>query len=208
MVCIESAEGSGAAVIKKTSPLSEKSRSWILVFLSTLLAITKVITSPRGVCMRWLLSAKTLEGKVRARKVMAKTRMIDLFIIFLLKTFPLKPNLSVPACFFCLDLLYLTNSNSDARVIPFRRCLMLRPALLLWHNTCWLDMTLAFRKSDQFLAQIYKLTTTGTTMTAKVINFEEKRKERDREKIVAKINEHYRQLREQGWIVCRPEKEK
>jgi len=93
MVCIESAEGSGAAVIEKTSPLSEKARSWILVLLNTLLAITKVITSPRGVCMRWLLSAKALEGKVRASKVMAKTRMIDLFIIFLLKTFPLKPNL-------------------------------------------------------------------------------------------------------------------
>ena len=45
-------------------------------------------------------------------------------------------------------------------------------------------------------------------MTAKVINFEEKRKERDREKIAAKINEYYRQLRERGWIVCRPEKEK
>ena len=45
-------------------------------------------------------------------------------------------------------------------------------------------------------------------MTAKVINFEEKRKERDREQIVAKINEYYRQLCEQGWIVCRPEKEK
>ena len=69
--------------------------------------------------MRWFLSAKALEGKVRASKVMAKTRMIDLFIIFLLKTFPLKPNLSIPAWFFCLDLLYLTNSNSDARVIPF-----------------------------------------------------------------------------------------
>ena len=45
-------------------------------------------------------------------------------------------------------------------------------------------------------------------MTAKVINFEEKRKERDREQIVAKINEYYRQLLERGWIVCRPEKEK
>jgi hypothetical protein len=45
-------------------------------------------------------------------------------------------------------------------------------------------------------------------MTAKVINFEEKRKERDREQIAAKINEHYRQLRERGWIVCRPDKEK
>jgi hypothetical protein len=85
---------------------------------------------------------------------------------------------------------------------------MLLPTLLLWHNTCSLDITLAFRKSDQFLAQIFKLTTTGTTMTAKVINFEEKRKERDREQIAAKINEYYRQLREQGWIVCRPEKEK
>jgi len=69
-------------------------------------------------------------------------------------------------------------------------------------------MTLAFRKSDQFLAQIFKLTTTATTMTAKVINFEEKRKERDRQQIAAKINEYYRQLRERGWIVCRPEKEK
>lgn len=85
-------------------------------------------------------------------------------------------------------------------------CLM--PTLLLWHNTCSLHMTLVFRKSDQFFAQIFKATTTGTTMTAKVINFEEKRKERDREQIVAKINEYYRQLREQGWIVCRPEKEK
>jgi hypothetical protein len=69
-------------------------------------------------------------------------------------------------------------------------------------------MTLAFRKIDQFLAQIFKLTTTATTMTAKVINFEEKRKERDRQQIAAKINEYYRQLRERGWIVCRPEKEK
>ncbi len=85
---------------------------------------------------------------------------------------------------------------------------MLLPALLLWHNTCSLDMTLAFSKSDQFLAQIYELATTGTTMTAKVIDFEEKRKERDREQIAAKINEYYRQLLERGWIVCRPEKEK
>jgi len=85
---------------------------------------------------------------------------------------------------------------------------MLLPALLLWHNTCWLDMRLAFSKGDQFLAQIFKLTTTGKTMTAKVINLEEKRKERDREQITAKINEYYQQLRERGWIVCRPEKEK
>jgi len=85
---------------------------------------------------------------------------------------------------------------------------MLLPALLLWHNTCSLDMALAFSKSDQFLAQIYELATTGTTMTAKVIDFEEKRKERDREQIAAKINEYYRQLLERGWIVCRPEKEK
>jgi len=69
-------------------------------------------------------------------------------------------------------------------------------------------MTMALRKSDRFLAQIFKLTTTGTTMTAKVISFEEKRKERDQEQIAAKINEYYRQLRERGWIVCRPEKEK
>jgi len=55
---------------------------------------------------------------------------------------------------------------------------------------------------------MFKLSATGTTMTAKVINLEEKRKERDREQIAAKINEHYRQLRERGWIVCRPEKEK
>jgi len=43
--------------------------------------------------MRRLMSAKALDGKVRASKVMAKTRMFDLFIIFLLKTFTLNPNL-------------------------------------------------------------------------------------------------------------------
>ncbi len=45
-------------------------------------------------------------------------------------------------------------------------------------------------------------------MAAKVINFEEKLKEKERERIVAKINEYYRQMLERGWIVCRPEEEK
>jgi hypothetical protein len=44
-------------------------------------------------------------------------------------------------------------------------------------------------------------------MTAKVINIDEKRTEKEREQIVAKINEYYRQLREQGWIVCAPDKD-
>jgi hypothetical protein len=44
-------------------------------------------------------------------------------------------------------------------------------------------------------------------MTAKVINIEEKRTEKERERIVAQINEYYRQLRERGWIVCAPDKE-
>lgn len=45
-------------------------------------------------------------------------------------------------------------------------------------------------------------------MTAKVINFEEKLREKERERIVAKVNEYYRQLLERGWIVCKPDKDK
>jgi hypothetical protein len=45
-------------------------------------------------------------------------------------------------------------------------------------------------------------------MTAKVINFEEKLREKERERIVAKVNEYYRQLLERGWIVCKPDKDR
>ena len=47
-----------------------------------------------------------------------------------------------------------------------------------------------------------------TTMTAKVINFEDKLREKEKERIIISINEYYRLLREQGWIVCRPDREK
>lgn len=43
-------------------------------------------------------------------------------------------------------------------------------------------------------------------MAAKIINLDEKRREKERERIVAKINEYYRQLRERGWIVRVPDK--
>ena len=45
-------------------------------------------------------------------------------------------------------------------------------------------------------------------MTVKVIDLAKKREEKEREQIIAKINEYYRQLRERGWIVCAPEKDK
>jgi len=45
-------------------------------------------------------------------------------------------------------------------------------------------------------------------MNTNVINLEEKRRVRERERIIAKINDYYRQLLERGWIVCVPEKKK
>ena len=45
-------------------------------------------------------------------------------------------------------------------------------------------------------------------MTAKVINFQKKLREKEKERIIASINEYYRLLRERGWIVCKPQKEK
>jgi hypothetical protein len=46
------------------------------------------------------------------------------------------------------------------------------------------------------------------TMAAKVINFQKKLREKEKERIIASINEYYRLLRERGWIVCKPQKEK
>jgi len=45
-------------------------------------------------------------------------------------------------------------------------------------------------------------------MTAKVINFEDRLREKEKERIIISINEYWRLLREQGYIVGRPEKEK
>ena len=45
-------------------------------------------------------------------------------------------------------------------------------------------------------------------MAAKVIDLERKLREKERERIIASINEYYRMLLEQGWIICRPEREK
>ena len=45
-------------------------------------------------------------------------------------------------------------------------------------------------------------------MTRKVVNLEEKRRVKERERVIAKINEYHRQLLERGWLVCVPEKEK
>ncbi len=44
-------------------------------------------------------------------------------------------------------------------------------------------------------------------MGAKIINLAEKRKERERERMIAKLNEYYRQLRAQGCIIRAPKKD-
>jgi hypothetical protein len=47
----------------------------------------------------------------------------------------------------------------------------------------------------------------GESMSAKIFNLAEKRKEKEKEIIIRKINEYYQKLREEGFIIHAPKRD-